>query len=119
MDLVVDALHVLAACVWVGGSITVVAVAVPYGRRLPPRERALLLAGLGRRWRPLGWSALAVLLVTGIAAAHEHGGFAEPPFGRLLVAKVAVVGALLLVASAPASGRRAARVSPSAARVCC
>jgi uncharacterized membrane protein len=97
VDLLIDALHVLAACVWVGGSVTIVAVAVPYGRRLPPRERAMMLAGIGRRWRPIGWSALAVLVVTGLAAAHEDGGFSDSRFGRFLAAKVAVVGVLLLV----------------------
>jgi len=97
VELLIDALHVLAACAWVGGSVTIVAVAVPYGRGLAPRERALMLAEIGRRWRPIGWSALALLVVTGIAAAAEHGGFADARFGRLLVAKVAVVGALLLV----------------------
>ncbi len=97
MDLLIDVLHVLAACAWVGGSVMVVAVAVPYGRRLPPRERVVMLAGIGRRWRPIGWSALAVLVVTGFAAANEHGGFSDTRFGRLLAAKVAVVGTLLLV----------------------
>jgi uncharacterized membrane protein len=71
VDLPIDVLHVLAACVWVGGSVAIVTVAVPYGRRLPPRERALMLAGIGRRWRPIGWSTLAVLVVPGIAAAER------------------------------------------------
>lgn len=97
MHYLLDVLHVLAACVWVGGSVTIVAVAVPYGRGLPPHERVRALAEIGRRWRPVGWSALLILLVTGIAAAGGHGGFADTRFGRLLVAKVAVVATLLVV----------------------
>jgi hypothetical protein len=38
-----------------------------------------------------------VLVVTGLAAAHEDGGFSDSRFGRFLAAKVAVVGVLLLV----------------------
>lgn len=97
MDVALDAIHVLAACVWVGGSVAIVAVAVPYGRTLPPRERVLMLAGIGRRWRPVGWSALVVLAVTGSLAAVHHGGFVHGRFGTLLAAKIAVVTTLLVV----------------------
>ena len=54
-------LHVLAACVWVGGQITLaglVPVLRPFG---PDATRAA-----ARRFNVVAWSSMAVLLVTGI-----------------------------------------------------
>ena len=52
--------HLMAAAVWVGGTIALVFVAVPPAQRLEGEARARQLRELGRRWRPLGWSALGV-----------------------------------------------------------
>jgi len=46
--------HVLAAAVWIGGTVILVFVAVPYARSLTGELRAQALAALGRGWRPLG-----------------------------------------------------------------
>jgi len=58
------------------------------------------LRELGRRWRPLGWSALGVAVLTGIAiAAREHAFDTTPrDFDWVLAAKGVLVG--LLVAGA-------------------
>jgi copper resistance protein D len=92
------ALHVLAASVWVGGTVALVFVAVPPVQRLQGEERALLLRDFGRRWRPIGWSALLVLVATGIPlAAHvlpDAGIGAAAVFGI----KVAAFAALLCFA---------------------
>jgi hypothetical protein len=40
-----------------------------------------LLAQLGRRWRPLGWGSLAVLVATGSGLAAEHDAFAGAAVG--------------------------------------
>src|SRR5262249_35241434 len=71
--------HVLAAAVWVGGTITLVFVGVPVVRVLEGEQRARLLRELGRRWRPLGYGALAVLLVTGADLLREGHAFAGTP----------------------------------------
>src|SRR3990170_4900232 len=71
--------HVLAAAVWIGGTVILVFVAVPYARSLTGELRAQTLAALGRGWRPLGWGALGVLLATGLPLARsewESGAFA-------------------------------------------
>ncbi|HYA08544.1 MAG TPA: hypothetical protein VEG24_03080, partial [Gaiellaceae bacterium] len=69
MDAALRIVHLLAAIVWVGGTIALVIVAVPPVQRLEGEARARTLRGFGRRWRPLGWSALAVAIGTGIAIA--------------------------------------------------
>jgi putative copper resistance protein D len=97
-------LHVLAALVWVGGMFFVALVAVPVARRRPPAERVALLDALGRRFRAVGWSAIVVLLVTGVAnvalrgvtwQAVVTGQLLASPFGQLLAAKLLVVLAML------------------------
>ncbi len=91
-------LHVLGATVWVGGSIALTFIAVPAIRLLTGRPRQEAMRALGRRWRPIGWTALPVLAATGIAlAAHAipgAGTSAQAVFG----VKMAAFLALLVVA---------------------
>src|SRR5947199_196702 len=90
----------MAAAVWVGGTIALVFVAVPPAQRLEGEARARQLRELGRRWRPLGWSALGVAVITGIAIAvrkHAYDG-APRDFDWVLAVKGLLVG--LLVAGA-------------------
>ena len=92
--------HVLAAATWVGGTIALVFVAVPVVRQLEGPARAAALAGLGRRWRPLGWGALAVLVATGAGLAAERGAFAstDATFDVVFALKLTLVAALGVVA---------------------
>lgn len=92
--------HLLAAAVWVGGTIALVFVAVPAAQRLEGDARAQTLRELGRRWRPLGWSALGVAILTGVGLAAERHAFSRTPasFDWVLAVKGLLVG--LLVAGA-------------------
>jgi uncharacterized membrane protein len=58
-------LHVLAAVVWIGGMLFLGLVITPVIRGRPPGERATLLHIVGRRFLKIGWTALAILLLTG------------------------------------------------------
>ena len=93
-------MHLLAAIVWVGGTIALVFVSVPPAQRLEGPQRAAMLRELGRRWRPIGWSALAVAIATGAwIASLEHAYDTTPTrFDVVLAVKGALVG--LLVAGA-------------------
>jgi uncharacterized membrane protein len=90
------ALHLLAAAIWVGGTVALVFVAVPPVQKLEGEARARLLRELGRRWRPIGWSALGVAVATGIAlAAYDHAFDTAPAsFDWVLGIKGALVGVL-------------------------
>jgi uncharacterized membrane protein len=92
--------HLMAAIVWVGGTIALVFVSVPPAQRLEGPQRAAMLRELGRRWRPIGWSALAVAIATGAWIASLEHAFDTTPtrFDIVLAAKGALVG--LLVAGA-------------------
>lgn len=105
MELTIRILHLLAATIWVGGTVALVVVAVPAARRLEGPERAELLRQFGRRWRQLGWGALGVLIATGLVSASEHGGFRartlwHSGFGAVLIAKVVLVAVLVAAAAA-------------------
>ena len=67
--------HLLSATVWVGGTIALVFVGVPAIRRLEGEARATAMRALGRRWRPLGWSAMGIAILSGLWLTRLHGGF--------------------------------------------
>jgi copper resistance protein D len=97
---VLRVLHVLSASVWVGGTVALVFVGVPAIRTLEGEARATAMRTLGRRWRPLGWSAMAVAVLSGLWLTELNGGFTrealETDFDRTLILKSALV-ALLVV----------------------
>jgi putative copper export protein len=61
--------HLLAAAVWVGGSTALIFVGVPAIRTLEGEPRGRAMKELGLRWRPLGYGALGVAALTGLALA--------------------------------------------------
>ena len=97
METAIAALHVLAAAVWVGGTVALVFIAVPMARMFEGEDRARALRRLGSGWRPIGWSMLAVLAGTGLLLAGEDGvfsGHASTRFYAVFAVKVALVAAL-------------------------
>jgi len=96
MEATLLAIHVLAAAVWVGGTIALVFVAVPPVQRLEGEMRGRLLRELGRRWRPIGWSALGIAAASGLGlAAYDHAFDTAPAsFDWVLGVKGALVGLL-------------------------
>ena len=100
MDDVLRIVHLLAAVVWVGGTVALVFVAVPAVQRLEGEARAQTLRAFGARWRPIGWSALGVAIVTGAVIAGRANAFDATPtrFDWVLAVKGVLVG--LLVAGA-------------------
>ena len=100
MDTALRIVHLLAAIVWTGGTIALVFVAIPPVQRLEGDVRGRLLREFGRRWRPIGWSALGIAILTGAVIASREGAFDTTPkrFDWVLAVKGALVG--LLVAGA-------------------
>ena len=94
--------HVLSASVWVGGTVALVFVGVPAIRALEGEARASAMRTLGRRWRPLGWSAMAVAILSGLWLTELNGGFhreaLDTDFDRTVIVKSALV--VLLVVGA-------------------
>jgi len=88
-------IHLLAACVWVGGSIALIVAGIPAIRVLEgePRQRAMREIGL--RWRPLGYGALTVLALTGVPLAQHDFAEGRSPFQTVLWVKIGLSVALV------------------------
>ncbi len=98
VDAVLVAIHLLAATVWVGGTVTLVFVGVPVITKLEGEARGRALKELGQRWRPLGYGAIGVLVVTGLLLADDDVGDASAGFDAVLAVKMGLV-ALMIAAS--------------------
>jgi uncharacterized membrane protein len=93
---VVVIIHLLAACVWVGGSIALVVAGVPAIRILEGEPRQRAMREIGRRWRPLGYGALLVLAVTGIPLAQHDYSEGRSPFQTVFWAKIGLSVGLVI-----------------------
>ena len=98
--------HILAAMLWVGGILFLSLVVVPASRRYPPDVRARLFTDVGRRFRVVGWTALAVLVVTGTVQMAARGAtlanvldgsFFQTAWGRVMGAKLLAVVLMMLL----------------------
>jgi uncharacterized membrane protein len=96
MEAALRAAHVLAAAIWVGGTVALVFAAVPPVQRLEGEVRSRLLRDLGRRWRPIGWSAFGIAVATGLGLAGYDHAFDTAPasFDAVLAVKGGLVGLL-------------------------
>ncbi len=89
-------IHLLAACVWVGGSIALIVAGVPAIRTLEGEPRGRAMREIGLRWRPLGYGALAVLAVTGAPLAQHDYEEGRSPFQTVLWVKIGLSVALVV-----------------------
>jgi len=94
-----DVLHLLAACLWVGGLLLLVAGLLPTLRRLPPgRRRAVLVRGIPR-FSLLALTAWDVLGLTGLYSAWlqvgNWAGLRHTAYGHTLTIKVLLLVPLL------------------------
>jgi copper transport protein len=100
VDAPVDALHLAAATVWLGG---LAAILLAILERLPRSELAWLLP----RWSRLAMTAVAVLVSTGVYRAwREVGSWAAvlgTPYGRLVLYKIMALTVMVFAAD---QGRR-------------
>jgi copper resistance protein D len=104
-------LHVLAAVFWLGGVFFLALIGAPVLRKVdPPSLRARLFRELGRRFRVVGWTLIAVLLVTGVLNMQLRGlldpallgstTFWSSSYGRALMWKLIAVLAMLVLSAA-------------------
>jgi len=97
-----DGLHVVVAGVWVGGLLPLALLlrAAATSQGADARPYAVLAA---RRFSRLALGAMVVLAVTGALLATIHvgsvAGFVGTSYGRLLLAKLVLLGLVLLLAA--------------------
>ena len=93
-------LHVLAAVIWIGGTIFLSVVLVPVLRREQfASQKALLFRTIAIRFRLVVWGSIAMLLLTGPMLLHQRGIPIMSPSGwpMILSVKLGLVAILLLV----------------------
>jgi uncharacterized membrane protein len=93
---VVVIIHLLAAMVWVGGSVALVFAGVPAIRVLEGEPRGRAMRELGLRWRPLGYGSLLVAVITGVVLASHDRSDARSPFDAVLWVKVGLTAGLVV-----------------------
>jgi uncharacterized membrane protein len=123
-------IHVLAALLWLGGMLFLGVVGAPVLRAIePPALRQRLFSELGRRFRTVGWIAVATLVATGTLMLYARGllhssvlgsaDFWRTSFGTALALKLVAVTTMDVVSAVhdclhgPAASR-AAPGSPAA-----
>ncbi|MDX1567891.1 MAG: CopD family protein [Longimicrobiales bacterium] len=117
--------HVLAAVVWLGGMFFLGAVGAPVLRKVEPAKlRASLFREIGVQFRGLGWTAIVILVATGIVNLHYRGlltgqvwsewTFWSTGYGRILATKIFLVVAMIGVQGVHdfALGPAASRATP-------
>lgn len=87
--------HVVAACIWIGGQVVVAAV-IPLLRRADSGgATANLASAVGRRYQAIAWPAFAALAVTGVInvgnAGLQWSHLLDSAPGRTLAVKLGLV----------------------------
>ncbi len=100
-------IHVIAATVWIGGSLTVALVLVPVSRRIqPPGAGPRFLREAAKRFSRIGWVMLLVLVISGIGILDRTGidfdvltgsRFWETETGVVLAIKAALIGIMIVL----------------------
>ncbi len=95
LDIVRLWLHLVAACVWIGGQITLAAF-VPVLRRTATPD---VVRAVARQFQRIAWPAFAVLLITGVwnllevRIGDQRGAYLGSLFAKLVLVAVSGIGA--------------------------
>jgi len=101
--LVVDWLHLVAAALWVGGMLYIATSYLPVLRGSPVAERARALVTVLPYYSPWALAGVGIMAVTGpLSATIELNSWEQlfaTAYGRTLVIKILLVGALLVTSA--------------------
>lgn len=94
-----DTVHVLCMCAWLGGLMMLVLALPIAARALVPEDRTPLMAKVVGRFSRMAMIVVTLLLLTGIVNSvvlvGSFDAFIETAYGRLVLAKIALFGALM------------------------
>ncbi|HZO71992.1 MAG TPA: CopD family protein [Ktedonobacteraceae bacterium] len=98
-----DWLHLLAASLWVGGMMYIAAIYLPVLRQNPKIEQARSLLATLPRYSPLAYTGVVIMALSGPLNASVHftslDQLVTTDYGRALIVKVLLVGAMLLTSA--------------------
>jgi copper resistance protein D len=95
-------LHIIGVALWIGPQIALIFVVLPALRGIQhPGERRAVISALTSRLNIFGWSALALLVVTGLGnlggLLRDPATLFASPYGQTLLIKLAMVTAVILI----------------------
>lgn len=104
----VHSLHILCAALWIGGMFAERVVVAPLVGRLDPAQQREAILRVLRVNAALGWASISFLTVTGLALTFHWVPIERyaSVYGRLFLAKLAVVMVLFWVFVMVYSGRQ-------------
>lgn len=97
-NMALDVFHVAGMAVWLGGLVALLVMVPAATRRLVPRERSAVLAGVLMRYSPIALACVVTIVVTGTIAAilelSSFGDLLRVAYGRAILIKATLVIAL-------------------------
>jgi len=104
----VHSIHILCAALWIGGMFADRVLVGSLVRRLGPDHQQAAILRVMKVNAAVGWASITFLTVTGLALTFHWVPIErfESPYGRLFLAKLAVVMVLFLVFVMFYSGRQ-------------
>lgn len=101
LDVFVHWLHLMAAIIWVGGTLFAAFVLTPIVREdLPPQVRYPLFKKIGQRFSRIGWAAITVLILTGaykLSLVWSDTEIFKSTFGLMLSIKLTLILAMAVL----------------------
>lgn len=103
LNFAMNAIHVAAISIWVGGLGALLLVLPAATRRLEPAERSRLLAAVVSRFSGIALLAVLAILVTGLIQAYVYvrhlDALLSSGYGRAVLAKVLLLAATIAIAA--------------------
>ncbi|MFQ5814507.1 MAG: CopD family protein [Anaerolineae bacterium] len=101
MQAVISWLHLIGITFWVGGIFVNTLVLMPSMQAISPAERGKLMGAFVKRFTPLGWGAIALVVVTGVISTNNVTGFSalvsfDTRYANVLLAKIILVVVMIL-----------------------
>ena len=101
LPVILQAIHVVGASVWLGTLFTMTAIGLRRARALPAGARAGVIAAMVNGFSPLAQGAVAALFLAGCATSFIYLGSPAAiygtVYGRVLAAKFAMFGAIAAI----------------------
>ena len=97
-------LHMAATVAWVGGLLFQAVLLPAATQGLEPQARARFFDSLSRRFQPIAWLSLAILVFTGLTQMAAHPKYAgllviEGRWAQAILAKHLAFGGMVLIAA--------------------
>jgi copper transport protein len=103
LSVILDILHVAAACAWLGALLTLLLSAVPFVRGVGARSSlgsGQLVAALVRSFHPIALTCAGIVILTGVIAAWLRlptlSDLWTSSYGRVLIVKLCLVALVVL-----------------------